>query len=92
MHGRGEGSAAFEWGVSGYVYDNVFILFDRATESLWYPLEDGAWTAIAGPRQGEVIPFMDEPGVMSLGDWRARHPGTVVLLGDARDYGDGPGP
>lgn len=89
MHGRGEGESTFEWGVSGYVYDNVFIIYDRETESLWYPLSDTAWTAVAGPRKGEVIPFIDEPAVVPLGEWRGEHPETVVLLGDQRDYPEG---
>jgi hypothetical protein len=68
------------------VYRNTFILYDRRTGSLWYPLDDGKWTAISGPRQGETIPFIEEPRPMPLGEWRSKHPGTVVLLGDRRDF------
>ncbi len=89
MNGRGSGEQEFEWGVSGYVYHNTFILYDRATESLWYPMSDTAWTAIAGPRQGEVIPFITEPGVVTLGAWRKEHPNTVVLLGDRTQIPEG---
>lgn len=88
VHGRTNGGRTDEFGVSGYVYRNTFIIFDRATESLWYPLDDTQWTAIAGPRQGEVIPFIEEPGVMSLGNWRKLFPETVVLLGDERYLSD----
>ncbi len=70
-----------EFGVSGYVHKNTFLMFDRKTESLWYPLEGDEWTAISGPRRGEKIPFMEKPPVVSLGEWRAEHPGTLVLLG-----------
>ena len=56
-------------------------MFDRKTESLWYPLDDTKWTAISGPRQGETIPFIAEPPVIPLGEWRKEHPNTVVLLG-----------
>lgn len=85
MHGRenNEQIGVDEFGVSGYVYRNTFILFDRATRSLWYPLDDEKWTAISGPRQGETIPFMEEPSVIPLGQWKQFHPNTVVLLGDA---------
>ena len=85
VHGRQEGGQIDQFGVSGYVYRNTFIIFDRATQSLWYPLDDTKWTAIAGPRKGEVIPFIEEPGVMPLGEWRKLFPETVVLLGDRRD-------
>jgi len=69
-----------EFGVSGYVYKNVFIIYDRKTESLWYPLDHDKWTAISGPRKGETIPFI-EKGVVTLGEWRKEHPDTLVLLG-----------
>lgn len=88
VHGRQHQGRTDRFGASGYVYHNVFIIFDRETESLWYPLDDTAWTAISGPRKGEVIPFIEEPGVIPLGEWRALHPNTVVLLGDMRDWSD----
>ncbi|MCP4247488.1 MAG: DUF3179 domain-containing protein [bacterium] len=79
VHGREIEGQVDEFGVSGYVHKNVFLIFDRRTESLWYPLDDEKWTAISGPRQGETIPFIEEP-VLSLGEWRAKHPNTEVLL------------
>ncbi len=86
VHGREHDGEAFEFGVSGYVYRNTFILYDRPTKSLWYPLDDEKWTAISGPRRGDVIPFIEEPGVVTLGEWRKEHPRTTVLLGDRRDF------
>ena len=74
-----------EFGVSGYVYKNVFLIFDRRTESLWYPLDDEKWTALSGPRQGETIPFIEEPPVVTLGEWRKKHPSTRVLLGSREE-------
>lgn len=67
--------------MSGYVYRNVFLIFDRRTESLWYPLDRTRWTAIAGPRKGETIPFIAQPAVVTLGEWCKKHPDTLVLLG-----------
>lgn len=71
--------------MSGYVYHDVFLIFDRKTESLWYPLDNTKWTAISGPRRGETIPFISEPGVVTLGEWRKEHADTVVLLGSAAE-------
>ncbi len=82
VHGRDAQPETDEFGVSGYVYKDVFLIYDRKTRSLWYPLEDDAWTAISGPRRGERIPFIEEPPIMTLGAWRKEHPDTVVLLGD----------
>lgn len=74
-----------EFGVSGYVHNDVFLIFDRKTESLWWPLDDKSWTAISGPRKGEQIPFIEEPPLITLGEWRKKHPDTVVLLGSKAD-------
>jgi len=87
VNGRDLGEHVDQFGVSGYTYRNTFIIFDRRTESLWYPLDDAQWTAISGPRKGETIPFIEEPGVLPLGMWLQQYPETVVLLGDERDWG-----
>ncbi len=81
VYGRQREGHVDQFGVSGYVHKDVFLMFDRKTESLWYPLDDTKWTAISGPRRGETIPFIAEPPVITLGEWRKEHPGTVVLLG-----------
>ena len=85
MHGRNKDGKIDEFGVSGYVYKDTFIIFDRKTESLWYPLDDAHWTAVAGPRKGETIPFIEKPPIIKLGKWRKKHPNTVVLLGSKTD-------
>jgi len=72
--------------VSGYTHKDTFILFDRRTSSLWYPLDDTQWTAISGERRGETIPFIEEPGVVPLGVWLKQYPASVVLLGDRSDW------
>lgn len=56
-------------------------MFDRKTESLWYPFDDIKWTALSGPRQGETIPIIEEPAPVTLRQWRKQHPETMVLLG-----------
>ncbi len=81
VHGRGHGTTIDTFGVSGYVYQNVFVIYDRRTNSLWYPDETDRWIALSGPRQGEVIPIDAHPAVTTLGTWREAHPQTVVLLG-----------
>lgn len=88
VHGREREGEVDEFGVSGYLHDNVFIMFDRKTESLWYPLDDKKWTAISGPRKGETIPFRSKPPIVSLGEWRKEHPKTVVLLGSKSRLSD----
>ncbi|NOX58356.1 MAG: DUF3179 domain-containing protein [Planctomycetes bacterium] len=81
VHGREIDGKTDSFGVSGFVYKNVFLIYDKRTQSLWYPLDDEKWTAISGPRKGETIPFIAEPPPVSLGEWRKKHPNTKVLLG-----------
>ncbi|MCH9035137.1 MAG: DUF3179 domain-containing protein [Planctomycetes bacterium] len=92
VYGRMHENEIDEFGVSGYVYRNVFLTYDRRTQSLWYPLDDKMWTAISGPRKGETIPIESHPEVTTLGAWRTAHPDTVVLLGsrDAHEIANEP--
>ena len=85
VHGRERDGECDEFGVSGYVYKDVFLIYDRKTESLWYPSDEAKWTAICGPRKGETIPFISDPDVMPLGEWRSMHPDTLVLLGSQKE-------
>lgn len=85
VHGREKDGQVDRFGVSGYVHKDLFLIFDRRTESLWYPFDSTQWTAVSGPRKGETIPFLEEPPVVTLGEWRKKHPNTVVLLGSKRE-------
>ena len=60
--------------------DSVFVLYDRQTESVWYPLSRGNMNAVSGPRKGDTIPILAEPGVVTLGKWFKMHPDSKVLL------------
>lgn len=85
VHGREKDGRVDEFGVSGYVYKNIFLIYDRRTESLWYPLDDRQWTAVSGIRKGETLPFIQEPPIIPLGEWRGKHPHTTVLLGSRKE-------
>ncbi len=84
VYGRELDGKPTTFGTTGYTFDNTFVLYDRKTMSLWYPMGDGAFTAISGPYQGKKIPYLSESPVVTLGEWRARHPHTQVLLGDGK--------
>ncbi len=60
--------------------NNVFVLYDRGTGSVWYPLKDGGFDAVAGAAQGSHIPFLRKPDPVPLADWVKIHPKTKVLL------------
>lgn len=64
------------FGVSGLLWQEALVMYDRATESRWSQL---LATAIQGPQTGERLAVVDST-LTSWGEWRAAHPGTVVLL------------
>jgi hypothetical protein len=74
-------------GTSGYCYQKSFVLYDRATDSLWHPGPDGL-KAITGPMAGKVLPLLKESIEQTTwGKWRRRHPETQVVVGGDRSRG-----
>jgi len=67
--------------------DHVFVLYDRATQSVWYPGDDQTLQAVGGLRKGASIPFLDEPAPVTLAAWLEQHPDSTVLLPSEEDYG-----
>ena len=80
---------ATTFGVSGLLYADNLVMYDRATESLWPQLTG---TASVGLRTGtrlEAIPM----GVVGWSQFEAEHPGAPVLSRDTghdRSYGTNP--
>ncbi|MFC7229497.1 DUF3179 domain-containing protein [Salinirubellus salinus] len=84
------------FGVSGMLWRDDLVLYDRATDSLWSQL---LATAIRGPKTGTQLRLVPST-LSSWGEWRTAHPETRVLLpppgsvavdgrrGQVRDYGD----
>jgi len=68
------------FGTTGYTKDHIFVLYDRTTGSVWYPTERESLQAISGSKMGEKIEFLAKPEKMTLGEWRALHPETQVML------------
>lgn len=64
------------FGVSGYLYHENLVLYDRRTESLWSQL---LATAIRGPRTGDELRLRPST-LTSWRAWREAHPDTAVLL------------
>ncbi|MFQ5509770.1 MAG: DUF3179 domain-containing protein [Leptospirillia bacterium] len=73
------------FGVSGLLYNSDVLLYDRESESLWSQI---LGSAVSGPLKGErLVPL--PLAHTTWGDWRARHPNTMVLSTDTgydRDY------
>ncbi len=74
-----------QFGTTGYTMDRIFVLYDRDTDSIWYPLGDQTFDAVAGDRRGKSIPFLAEPAPQPLADWLAEHPDSQILLPSTED-------
>ncbi len=79
-----------ELGTSGFLYRSNKLMYDRATMSLWSTF---AGEPAVGPLVGKGIALEPRYVVTTTwGEWRRRHPETLVLsldTGHERDYGEG---
>ena len=73
---RTVGGESTVFGVSGKLWRNDLVMYDRVTESLWSQL---LATAIQGPRTGDRLSLLPS-SFTSWGEWQDRHPETQVLL------------
>jgi hypothetical protein len=73
-------------GHSGYFLDKQPLLYDRGTESLWTPRQEGL-AAIAGPLKGRVLRRVDRPALVAWADWTATHPHGRLIVGADRSGG-----
>jgi len=84
------GGVHHELGTSGFLYRSNKLMYDHATKSLWSTLTG---TPVVGPLAGKGIELKPLHIVTSTwGEWRKRHPQTLVLsldTGHQRDYSEG---
>ncbi|MEE8057026.1 MAG: DUF3179 domain-containing protein [Pseudomonadales bacterium] len=76
---------SLEFGVSGLLYNSDVLMYDRSTESLWSQILQ---TAISGKMKGQRLNMLPLEHT-SWGDWRQRHPNTLLLsfdTGHRRSY------
>jgi hypothetical protein len=66
------------FGVSGLVYNNNVLLYDRATESLWSQV---MMTAVSGPMKGEKLTSLPAYHT-TWGSWIRSHPDSLLLSED----------
>lgn len=71
-----EDGTASTLGVSGKLWRDALIMYDRRSKTLWSQIDGGAK---AGPRTGERLEKV--PSQMTTwANWRARHPDSWVLV------------
>ena len=81
VYGREIDGELTTFGTTGYTYKNTFLLYDRKTDSVWYPLNTGEMNAISGELVGQALPFLGEPKRMPLSEWRDQQPDSLVMVG-----------
>jgi hypothetical protein len=62
-------------GVSGMLWRDALIMYDRSTQSLWSQING---TAVAGPMKGRRLNELPSE-LTTWGEWKRRHPDTLVL-------------
>ena len=80
VYGREIDGREVTFGTSGYTMKNTFVLYDRATGSVWYPTSSEHLEATSGTSRGTRIPFIAKPERMPLKRWKKLHPDTLVLI------------
>jgi S1-C subfamily serine protease len=63
------------------------VLYDRASDSIWYP-EENTLKSVGGSRMGQSIEFRSKPDPIALTEWVEAHPTTQVLLPSEEDAAD----
>ena len=63
-------------GVSGMLWRDALIMYDRASDSLWSQVNG---TAVAGREKGKRLQELPSE-LMTWGEWKRRHPDTLVLV------------
>jgi hypothetical protein len=63
---------------SGWTYENVFVLYDRETGSLWYPYEKGL-RGIQGDYAGERLPELPSADIRWK-KWKQNHPDSLIVV------------
>ena len=62
---------------SGWTYERTFVLYDRETNSLWYPYEEGL-KGIQGVYFERWLPKLASDDTRWR-DWKAKHPQSRIM-------------
>lgn len=62
---------------SGWTYNNTFVLYDRETETLWYPYRKGL-KGIQGTYFKNWLPKLDSEDTL-WEKWQKKHPASKIL-------------
>ena len=76
MYDRNIAGKILDFDVSGSLYYSALVMQDDQTDSFWAIMSA---EAIGGELQGKTLPELPISEKTTWGEWRARHPNTLVL-------------
>lgn len=83
MYDREYDGRTLEFETSGGLLNASLVMRDRQTDSWWSIIRGDA---IGGMMQGEKLKELAAGDKMTWGEWRRRHPDTLVLSVDGREH------
>lgn len=89
MYSRTVNGRELAFGVSGLLYRNNVLMYDKQTESLWSQVKN---QAVTGPMTGAKLKVLPS-SLTTWEKWKKKHPETMVLALDTgydRDYSRDP--
>ncbi len=79
MHSRELDGKTLTLAPSGWTYRQTFVLYDKETETLWYPVPGTkGLTGISGPHRDRVLPELPSRKTRWR-DWYRENPDTKFL-------------
>jgi hypothetical protein len=75
---RTEGKEPVQFGATGLIFQSINVIFDAATETLWWPLRH---QPIAGELVGQETQAPVRTWLTTWRAWKQLHPDTTVLAG-----------
>ena len=76
MYSRNVNGRTLSFGVSGKLWKNALVMYDRETGSLWSHMTG---ECLDGPLKGETLDMIASTPIVKWKTWRAEHPDTKVL-------------
>lgn len=79
MYGRELDGEPLTLAASGWTYNDVFVLTDFETRTLWYPYpERDGLLGIDGEHEGRVLKVRDAE-LLAWSEWLTAHPGSLFV-------------
>ena len=83
MYSRGEGERTYTFEASGGLLHASLVMQDRETDSYWSITTE---RAIYGEAEGQRLEKLPGSEKTTFGDWKARHPDTLVLSVEGQEH------